>query len=128
MQTCLIKKIFAGIDWWKLTSHDELLTSSVARGSDGKHLGQAAPPLSTYWLLAEPGNQYLLYARGVKDSLLLKPVSDASGTFHARLINPVKGIIREIEGEHRLNNGFAWMPPDDKEWVPATRFQTRDTR
>ena len=117
MQTGLIKKIFAGIDWWKLASHDELLTSSVAREADGKHLGQAAPPVSTYWLLAEPGNQYLLYARGMKDSLLLKPVSDASGTFHARLINPVKGIIREIEGEHRLNNGFSWMPPDDKEWV-----------
>lgn len=117
MQASLIKKIFSGFEWWKLSSHDEWLSSASKPEGDLKHLGQIAPPARVYWLLAESGRHYLVYARGMKESIMLNPGGNVTGTFRARLINPVKGIVRDIEGEHKLENGFSWTPPDDKEWL-----------
>lgn len=115
-QIGLIKKAFSELEWWKLSNYDEWLTSSVARGADGTHLGQVAPPETTYWLMAEPGKNYFLYARGVKD-LTLNPGENTEGIYRARLIDPATGAITEMEGEHSLKGGFNWKSADVKELV-----------
>jgi hypothetical protein len=82
-----IQAIFGQMEWWKLQPHDELLSCQTPRGKDSREFNHIAPPHETYWCLAEPGRQYLIYARGLKSSVIVStPVP--LGRLTAALINP----------------------------------------
>jgi hypothetical protein len=116
-QIALIKKLFVGLDWWKLTPHDSWLTCETPRGKDRRQLGRTSPPRTTYWLLAEPGRCYLAYARGLAGELKLELGPNAEGEYRARLYDPRSGAIRPVGGKHELRDTFTWTPPDSDDWV-----------
>jgi hypothetical protein len=116
-QLGLIRHFFKEINWWKLEPHDEWLTCDAPRGKDGKELGRLAPPTTTYWLLAEPGREYVAYARGMKEELTLQLGPSASGDYSIRLYNPRTGEMKSIVNEIRPIEKYAWTPPDSKDWV-----------
>jgi|CZCB01.1.fsa_nt_gi hypothetical protein len=49
-----IKKFFKTMDWWKLESHDELLTCNIPHDHDEREYDQVVPPSKAYWLLSHP--------------------------------------------------------------------------
>lgn len=117
LQAGYIKKLFENLDYWKLTSCDELLNCNTSRGNDGRHLGSIIPPLTTYWLLAEHGRQYLLYARGVVEKIFLNIDSGDAGKFRIQLFNPRTGEMSSINENVELNSDYSWTPPDKNDWV-----------
>jgi hypothetical protein len=110
-----LKKLFTGLEWWKLEPHDELLRCGTPRGKDRRHLGRVAPPETVYWCLAEPGRVYLLYVRGLADPVEL--ALDPSGAgLKARQWNPRTGEFIPIE--FKLADGrFLYRPPDGQDWL-----------
>lgn len=117
LQVGYIKKFFEKTEYWKMSSHDDLLVSETLRGSDGRHLGRTAPPLTTYWLFAESGRQYLLYARGVADKISLSLKSGDSGKYKVQLFNPRTGEMNTINENMYLSSDYNWTPPDKNDWV-----------
>jgi len=110
-----IKKAFTGLDWWKLASHDELLKCSKARGNDRHELNHIAPPVTTYWCLAEPGKQYILYARGLAQSLELS-LGPAATSLKAQQFNPRTGESKILDFAPH-DGRFEYQPPDEQDWV-----------
>ena len=105
---------FARTQWWKLAPHDELLTCETRRGRDSQELGRIAPPQTTYWCLAEPGRQYLVYFRGLRSPLILA-LETKTAAWMAVRINPRTNeqvALAAIDGD-RLDI----RPPDDQDWV-----------
>jgi hypothetical protein len=114
-QIGLMKNFFTSIEWWKLEPHDQLLSCATPRGRDRKHLNRVAPPETVYWCLAEPGRQYLLYARGLSEPLQL-PLRTSSARLKARQWNPRTGEFTPLELEPNAER-FSYRPPDGQDWV-----------
>ncbi len=108
-----IKSIFGQTRWWKLEPHDELLSCETARGKDTRELNHTAPPSETYWCLAESGQQYLVYCRGLKSPLTVN-IDAQPGQLTATQINPRTGERRVLGG---ASGRFEIKPSDDKDWV-----------
>lgn len=108
-----IKSIFGQTPWWKLQPHDELLACETPRGTDTRELDRIAPPTETYWCLAEPGNQYLVYFRGLKSPLMVT-IDAPAGPLTATQINPRTGERRVLGA---ASGRFEVRPPDDKDWI-----------
>lgn len=109
-----LKKFFVAREWWKLAPHDELLRSKTPRGKDTRQLGCVAPPPVAYWCLAEPGRQYVVYARGLKQPVQL--TVDDPATLEARQFNPRTGESAELQLEFR-DHHLHYLPPDEQDWV-----------
>ncbi|MGH8248989.1 MAG: hypothetical protein ACREUU_21490, partial [Gammaproteobacteria bacterium] len=110
-----IKQLFAGMEWWRLQPHDELLRCATPRGADTRQLERLAPPATTYWCLAEPGKQYALYARGLKESIALS-VGDGGARLRGRQFNPRTGEFTHLEFK-ATGGRFEYRPPDEHDWV-----------
>lgn len=117
LQIGFIKQFFSGLEYWKLTSHDDLLTSKPSRGKDEKQLNKLAPPSSTYWLLADPGRQYLIYVRGLAGPVVLTTGFETSQKYNARFFNPRTGEVTKTPEAYEIKEKFIWSPPDKKDWV-----------
>ncbi len=114
MQIGHIKGVFTGLEWWTLEPHDELVRAGVTRGNDAKQLNRLAPPETTYWALAEPGKQYLLYLRGIGGAVTL--TLENGSHLRARQIDPRTGtssLLPAPAGDDR----FEYHPPDRQDWV-----------
>jgi len=112
-----IKSLFESLEYWKLKSCDSLLTCKAARGKDGRQLNRLAPPSETYWLLAEPGRQYLVYVRGIADKITVNLQDNTSARFEVKLFNPRTSDQRTINSTIDLNGSFTWKAPDENDWV-----------
>jgi hypothetical protein len=118
-----VKEIFAKTQWWKLAPHDELLTCDTPRGKEGQQFGRVVPPAATYWCLAEPGRQYLLYLRGLSKPLELK--LDAKGpTLSATRFNPRSGEQLSL-GPVAGDRPYEFSPPDEQDWIILLTNQAR---
>ena len=84
-----VRRVFLPTQWWKLKPHDELLTCETPRGKEGKEFNQTVPPATTYWCLAEPGKQYIVYARGLKTPVTLS--SSIPAAAHFRPCSSIRG-------------------------------------
>src|SRR5687768_5369685 len=104
-----------GLDWWKLAPHDELVRCDTARGQERQELGRTAPPASTYWCLAEPGKQYVLYVRGLKGPVELSWDGPAS-SLQARQFDPRTGKFAALNLNPKQGR-LEYLPPDDQDWV-----------
>jgi hypothetical protein len=116
-QVQLLSTFFTRTKWWRLRPRDEWLTCRQHRGDDGKELGRLAPPRTTYWLLAEPGQQYIAYARGLIERLRFQLGKATEGAFAAHLFNPRSGEFKQIGSAIRLSDSYDWLPPDENDWV-----------
>jgi hypothetical protein len=118
-----ITAFFTSLDYPRLEPHNELLTAGPERGGergeDRKINGRPAPPLRTYWCLAEPGAQYVVYVRGMTAPLVLDldglDVPDAARRFNPRT-GEWQDLAVEPEGEPR-SGLFVYEPPDEHDWV-----------
>jgi hypothetical protein len=114
-----VKTLFSGLEWWKLSPHDELLICETPRGSEGREFSRIVPPATTYWCLAEPGKQYVVSFRGLSAPLRLKLAG--GGPLQATLLNPRTGErsnIAPTSGEE-----YNIRPPDDQDWVVLLQAQ-----
>lgn len=116
-----IKSVFGQTQWWKLEPHDELLTCETPRGKDIRELNHIAPPMETYWCLAEPGQQYVVYYRGLKSPLTVN-IESKPGPLTATQVNPRTGEHHVLG--HAIGR-FEIRPPDEQDWVIQIR-QTAD--
>jgi hypothetical protein len=112
-----IKSFFEGLEYWKLKSCDSLLSCDTEREDDGKQLNRLAPPSKTYWLLAEPGRQYVIYVRGIAEKISLKMEENTDGRFEIILFNPRTGDMKAVNERIDLKEIYTWTVPDDKDWV-----------
>lgn len=121
-QAGFIQQLFTGLEWWKLEPHDELLAGATPRDPDGGRRDRTRPrqgilvepPAATYWCLADPGKQYLLYARGLKQPVTLHV--EGGGGLHAHLFDPRTGKFRDLAAAPR-DGRFEFQPPDEQDWV-----------
>jgi hypothetical protein len=114
-----LKQAFAPLPWWKLKSHDELLACEAPRGEEGKEFERTIPPATTYWCLAEPGRQYVVYARGLTTPVKLA-LEASSGPLTAVQLNPRSGERKEL-GAISSRDRFEFRPPDAEDWVVILR-------
>ncbi len=94
-----VAKLFNNLQWWKLKPEDDLLKGS----------GQ-------YYLLAEPGQQYVAYVRKTTKPLSLNLGDAVSATYQVRLYNPRSGGYRELS-DVQQDNTITLAPPDRQDWV-----------
>ena len=114
-QMAAMKELFTGLRWWTLAPHDELLRCAQPRGADRQEIGRTAPPATTYWCLAEPGKQYLLYARGMNEKIELVP-EGMGDPMRVRQWNPRTGEFAPLDAAV-ADGRFVYRPPDAQDWV-----------
>jgi hypothetical protein len=112
-QIGLIQRLFTGMEYWKLEPHDELIRCNTPRGAEAKEFERTIPPVATYWCLAQPGKQYVLYARGLADSMEL---TLEGGHYTARQFNPRTGEFTDLSKPNGAMP-FHYRPPDQQDWV-----------
>lgn len=110
-----LRRVFLPLQWWKLQPHDALLSSESSRGTEGKEFNQTVPPAATYWCLAEPGRQYIVYCRGLKTPVKLA-LDSASGPFSAMQFDPRSGERKDL-GPVLSCDRFEFQPPDEQDWI-----------
>jgi hypothetical protein len=119
--------LFRETDWWRLEPRNDLVRAGVGRSEERQVEGLAAPPLTTYWCLAEPGEQYVVYVRGLASELNLS--LDAPGkTYGVRQFNPRDGTFRELcaqrtQRARSARTAFVYLPPDEQDWVVLLRSE-----
>ena len=115
--------LFRELSWWKLQPCDELLSAGKPRSKDredvvgilSKSRRVQAPPATTYWALAEPGKQYVVYVRGLESPVTLQTQAQLHH-LKARLYNPRTGHFQDVE--LNVENGhLSFQPPDRQDWV-----------
>lgn len=122
----VVKGCFTALEYWKLEPHDELLECATPRGQsrnrkvdiNDKQRTMNQTDAVAWWCLAEPGRQYLLYARGVKEPVTLKLVGGAA--LKATQFDPRTGeqkALGSIDGRDRLE----FRPPDEHDWLVMVR-------
>lgn len=110
-----IPVLFKATEWWRLEPHNDLVSSSVARSEDRKINERPAPPTRAYWCLAERGEQYVVYVRGLTTRVDLS--LDASArTYMVRQFNPRTGEFEDL-GVRQDISAFTYRPPDEQDWV-----------
>ena len=112
-----IKRFFESMEYWKLNSYDNLLACKTPRGKDGRHLNRLAPPSATWWMLAEPGRQYVIYSRGVSEKIFIDMQATPEIDCQIRLFNPRKGEFKTLNEKIIIRGNFEWTPPDGEDWV-----------
>ncbi len=122
----LAQHFLTGLNWWKMAPMDKAITCRVPRGEDREvevRMGPTRtrkvrrPPLTAYWLLAEPGRHYVAYVRGVDDSVTIQLDENDREQYRVRLFNPRTGAMRGLPGKSRQNNFYTFAVPDRKDWV-----------
>ncbi len=108
------QKLFSALEWWRLASHDELLRCATPRGKDTKELGSLAPPRATYWCLAQPGRQYVIYGRGLKTPVQL--AIDGIAPFSEWHFNPRSGQFSVLKLA-RKDGRVEYRAPDEQDWI-----------
>jgi hypothetical protein len=124
-----IPALFRETAWWKLAPRNDLLSAPVAQSEERQVYGQPAPPVTAYWCLAEPGEQYVLYVRGLSVEVCLSldaPAGTyAAGTYAVRQFDPRTGAFTDL-GLRQRTERFAYRPPDERDWIVL--LQRRDAR
>ena len=149
-----LRKFFNALEWWKLIPSDLLVTSAEPRGEDNRVAVTRAsramrvptPPTTTYWAMMQPGQLYVVYVRGIAQSVALQ-LHAAGGAYTAREFNPRTGAWRDLPaarfGEFfdntqlaglpggeavaraRAADGLAdhyrYTPPDPQDWIVVLR-------
>jgi hypothetical protein len=69
--------------------------------------------------LAEPGAQYVIYARGMTGEVTLD-LDAPAGDYAVRQYDPCTGQYRDL-GEQRGVTTFVYSPPDVQDWVVMLR-------
>ena len=117
---------FNELEWWKLQPHDDWVSSTTPRSSDrkvrvglntGSQRTLLCPPETTYWLLAEPGKQYVAYMRGLKDKVTVEFGPDVVSVHKVLLFNPRTGETSSVIENTLLRDRFEWLPSDAGDWV-----------
>lgn len=110
-----VPRLFTALDWWRLTPQDNLLSSTESRTSDRYLDRRVAPPKTTYWALAEPGRQYLVYLRGCAQPLRLT-LDSAAARYRIRIFNPRTGEFKALE-DRELKGNYEFRSPDQQDWL-----------
>jgi hypothetical protein len=110
------RRLFESLSWWNLQPHDELVSAAVPRGADRKELGVAAPPETTYWALAEPGRQYVVYVRGCRSALAVELGAMEGERTTVRQYDPRTGRFQALDLVP-VQGKLSYQPPDAQDWV-----------
>jgi hypothetical protein len=113
-QMTYMKRFFDSLEWWKLQPADSSVSYVTPRGNDGKQLGQVAPPKLTYWCLADPDRQYVIYVRGANKPVILPKTT---GEFSLSEFNPRTGKSRNLTGSFPRGESLVYRPSDEQDWV-----------
>lgn len=117
-QIGVIKQVFTDCQWWGLEPSDGQVSCATPRDKDGRELGRLAPPATTYWMLADPGTCYLVYARGLRDQLSIQLGPDHGSQYEAELVNLRTGRRTPASLDEPARDGVVkWTPPDRRDWV-----------
>jgi hypothetical protein len=120
----LAQYLLSKLDWWKLEHRDGWISAAQPRTMERevsvqmtpeRTLKVLRPPATTYWLLADPGKQYVAYGRGLDGSVEIKLGS--KGTFSGYYYDPETGITEELAFENVSNGVITWTPPNSGDWV-----------
>ena len=94
-----MKAFFTSIEWWKLNPADSLVTGT-----------------GIHYCLSELGRQYVVYVRGVRDSVILKFGSPATKIYSVRCFDPREGVWTSLS-KHVSCTPLILQPPDDDDWI-----------
>jgi hypothetical protein len=121
-QIGFIRRLYEGLDWWKLTPADELISCSTPRGADqhadgaqGQRGRELRPPATTYWAMADPGQTYVVYVRGTTTPVTLQ-LAARPRKFRLRQFNPRTGEFGRAT-EIFVKEQHALQAPDTADWV-----------
>src|SRR5690606_33899209 len=79
-----VRELFTSLAWYDLSPSDALITSLESRTADqavGTNPVSIAPPARTYWALAELGETYVGYVRGLTGEATLSFGAVGSQTY-----------------------------------------------
>ncbi|MHC4367756.1 MAG: apiosidase-like domain-containing protein, partial [Planctomycetota bacterium] len=114
------QRFLSKLEWWKLQPYDDWISSSTPRSSD-RNVRLASrsllhPPKKTYWLLAEPGENYVAYVRGLEGKVTIDLGAGAAAIRKGSVMDPRTGETTKISYEMK-HDKIAWFPPDARDWV-----------
>jgi hypothetical protein len=107
--------LFRKTAWWRLEPRNDLLSCAITHSGERQIHGQPAPPTTAYWCLAEPGEQYVMYVRGLIEGvdLSLDALVERC-TVHQ--YDPRSGVSKDLGPRENLST-FSYHPPDERDWV-----------
>ncbi|MCP5114228.1 MAG: hypothetical protein GY953_25645 [bacterium] len=118
-----IRRFFSALDWWRFIPADELISCSRPRDKTrsvkvkraGRDITAVRPAERTYWAMADPGEQYIIYVRGLREPVVLAHDARA-GEFRARQYNPRTGEFTSL-GTVEITNEYEYTPLNLQDWV-----------
>jgi len=115
-----IRALFTGLEWWRLVPSDGLIASEPESAPDGKvERGDGRtgvrPPAKACWVMSDPGETYLLYARGTSQSVEMD-LGARGRSFRIRRFNPRTGEFAEL-GTAPVANRYRFEPPNEEDWL-----------
>ena len=111
-----VRKLLTGLPWWRLEPRDELLEAPIKRSADRQAGGVIAPPETAYWVLSDPGRQYVAYVRGVDGPVQLSLGNHGDRAYEFSQFDPRTGKFSE-PAAHRRKAQIEYSPPDARDWV-----------
>ncbi len=111
--------LFRETAWWRLDPRNDLLACTVTRGAERQIHRRPAPPVTAYWCLAEPGEQYVVYVRGLATDVDLS-LDAPAGMYAVRRYDPRSGAFETVGVCEGLST-FSYRPPDERDWVVLLR-------
>jgi hypothetical protein len=115
-----LRKFFTQLKWWRLIPSDGLIASGPERATDGmveRGDGRTGirPPASACWVMADPGETYLLYVRGTLRAVEMD-LGARGRPFVIRRFDPRTGEVAEL-GTALVAFRYRFEPPDEQDWV-----------
>lgn len=122
----LAQAFLADLEWWKLQPRDDKLSCAQARSSDRQVRVRMSPTrtrtvrrpsLAAYWLLADTGRSYVVYARGITEPIEVLLDNGVAKAYRVQQYNPRTGERKALGKRVQLHGQFKWIPPDAQDWV-----------
>lgn len=120
-----VRSLLTGLQWWRLAPKDALIKAPLERSADRRAAGVIAPPETAYWVLGDPGRQYVVYVRGCDRPLQLRLGNHGRGAYQWKQLDPRTGELSRPAAQRR-DTHLEYTPPDARDWVLVLTARTKD--
>lgn len=125
-----VRTLFTGLPWWTLAPADHLITAATDQGDPITRSTADVPGTSsrpqhqshrTFWALADEGQTYVGYFRGIDGEIRIDLGDVDVATYLVQLFNPRTGEFLDM-GSYTGDDAITLAAPSTDDWVIVARL------
>ncbi len=120
-----VRRLFTGLEWWRLEPRDELIGAPLERSTDQRLRRVIAPPKTAFWVLSDSCRQHVVYVRGCQRPLRLSLGDEGDLSYELRQFDPRTGEFSKPTASQRKTQ-IDYTPPDSRDWVLVVTAAARE--